>query len=168
MKKIFTGLVMLGALLSLQSCSKTIYTHDQVMQSYHTKAAVEKQFGLPDEIREANGTTEWLYNCDATSTFGHSKTQVAINGSYNGTVDSLNARSLKVTQFTNYFNYAKFTFDSQGFVIRWDSHGVNFAKKKKNTVGTILLVTGAAGALVVLFTAVAASIELNSAFTLGF
>jgi hypothetical protein len=168
MKKLLSGLAMLGALLSLHSCSKTIYTHDQVMQSYRTKAAVEKQFGLPDEIREANNTTEWLYNCDATSIFGRSKAQIAINGSDNRTVDSLNARSLKVTQFTNYFNYAKFTFDPQGIVISWDSHGVNFAKKKKNTVGTILLVAGAAGALAFLVTAVVATIDLSSAFTLTF
>jgi hypothetical protein len=168
MKKLLSGLAMLGALLSLYSCSKTIYTHEQVMQSYHTKAAVEKQFGLPDEIRETNGTTEWLYNCDSVSTFGSSKTQVAINGKYSGIADSLNTKSLKVAQFTNYFKYVKFTFDPQGIVLKEDSQGVNFAKKKKNTVGTVLLVAGLTGAIVFLVASVFTASELAGGWTLTF
>ncbi|HTE01204.1 MAG TPA: hypothetical protein VK668_18085 [Mucilaginibacter sp.] len=151
MKKLLTRSVILIGLLSLCSCTKIVYTHKQVMQSYRTKEAVVKQFGLPDEKREANSVTEWLYNCDSASTFAYSKKQVRINGTYNPVSDSSNTNSVTVKQFTPYSKYVKFAFDQQGNVLDYDSKGVNFTEKKKNTVGTVLLLAGSMAVVVAEF-----------------
>lgn len=159
MKKIIIGSVLLGALLSISSCSKIVYTHEQVMLSYRTKEAVIKQFGLPDEKREANGITEWVYDCDSVSSLGSSKTMIAIDGRYNGVTDSLKTKTQNVDRFTDYRKYIKFTFDQAGTVLKWDSHGVNFAEKKSNTVGTVLLIVGSTAVL--LLAIAAASFNLD-------
>lgn len=148
MKKLLAGSMILIGLLSLCSCTKVLYSHRQVMQSYRTKEAVIKQFGLPDEKRETNGVTEWLYNCDSTSTFA-SNTKVRINGTYNPIIDSINTRSVTVKQFTPRNQYVKFAFDKQGKVLDYDSKGVNFAEREKNTIGTVLLVVGSVAIVVV-------------------
>ena len=160
MKKLLTGSLVLMGLLSIFSCTKVIYSHRQVMQSFHTKESVVKQFGLPDEKKETNGITEWLYNCDSTSTFA-SNTRVRINGTYNPIIDSINTKSVTVKQFTPHSKYVKFAFDKQGNLLNYDSHGVNFAEREKNTVGTILLVTGSVAFVIV----VASIISVNAAFS---
>ena len=130
------------------------------MQSFRTKKSVIRQFGLPDEKRETNGVTEWLYNCDSTSTFA-SNTKVQINGTYNPAIDSINTRSVTVKQFTPHSKYVKFAFDTLGNVLNYDSKGVNFAEKEKNTVGTILLVTGCVASVLL----IASIISVNAAFS---
>jgi len=140
--------------LSLCSCMKIVHTHQQVMQSFKNKESVLRQFGSPDEKREINGTTEWLYNCDSTSNFAASNTLVQRNGGYNSVSDSSNNHTATVTQFTQFTKYIKFTFDPQGDVLRYNSHGVNFAEKKKNPVGTVLLVVGLAASVATLVAAV--------------
>ena len=160
MEKILMGSLALMGLLSIYSCTKVIYSHRQVMQSFHTKEAVVKQFGLPDQMRETNRVTEWLYNCDSTSTFA-SNTRVRINGTYNPVIDSINTNSVAVKQFTLHSKYVKFAFDKQGNVLNYDSHGVNFAEREKNTIGTVLLVTGSVAFVIV----VASIISVNAAFS---
>jgi uridine phosphorylase len=85
---------------------------------------------------------------------------VAINGSYNGVSDSVKTKS--VTQFTNYDKYIKFTFDAQGTVLKWDSHGVNFAEKKSNTLATVLLILGAVALTVLIVGSVIVAGELGA------
>jgi len=143
MKKLLIFLVPVVALLAVSGCSKMLYSHEQVMLSFHTKNDVVRQFGLPDQKREANGVTEWLYNCDTASAFGRSKTRVAVNGSYNPAAVVSNHNPASVIEFTAYARYVKFTFDAEGTVLKWNANGVNFEQRKKNTVGTIFLVVGA-------------------------
>lgn len=146
MKPLLIAIAGLGGLLCLCSCSKLIHSHEQVMVSYHTKDAVMKQFGQPDEKREVNHVTEWLYNCDTSSAIYRSKTKVAINGTYNTVYGSLDHNTVNVTQFTPYKKYVKFTFDEQGKVLNWDSNGINFAERKKKPGATIALVVGSVAA----------------------
>lgn len=146
MKPLLIAIAGLGGLLCLCSCSKLIHSHEQVMVSYHTKDDVMKQFGVPDEKREANHLTEWLYNCDTSSALHHSKTKVVINGTYNTVYGSLNHNTLSTDKFTLYNQYVKFTFDEQGKVVNWDSDNVNFAERKKKTGATIALVAGSVAA----------------------
>ena len=148
MKKILSGLIALAGLLSLNSCSKVINTHEQVMVSYRTKTDVTRQFGQPDEKMEANGITEWLYNCEAKSALKVSKTKVAINGQFNSVYLTPNHNSSTVTQFTPFDKHVKFTFDEKGSVLTWDSYGVNFAEKKTKVGATIAVVAGATAAAV--------------------
>ena len=110
-------------------------------------------------IEMCNGITEWVYDCDTLSFFGASKTKVAINGRFNGTMDSVKAKTVKVDRFTDYHKYIKFTFDQDGTVLKWDSHGVNFAERKSNTIGTVLIVAGSVAAVLLII--VVASFNLD-------
>jgi hypothetical protein len=148
MKKILAGLVIVGQLLSQFSCTKTIYSHQQVMQSYKTKNNVMRQFGPPDEkIKGKDFAEEWLYDADKASAFGKSKTKVKVNGTYYAHIDTLHTKT--VNEFTAYLTYIKFAFDDEGNTIKYEtSPGINFAEKKSNPVGTALIVVGAVGAMV--------------------
>lgn len=162
MKPLLIAIAGLGGLLCLCSCSKLIHSHEQVMVSYHTKDDVMKQFGLPDEKREANHVTEWLYNCDTSSALLHSKTKVAINGTYNTVYGSLNHNTVSMDKFTPYNKYIKFTFDEQGKVLNWDSHNVNFAERKKKPGATIALVVGSVAAATLFIYSLVAVSEIGN------
>lgn len=134
----------------LSSCSKQIYSHEEVMRSYHTKDDVKRQFGQPDEIMLVNDTTRWLYNCGDASVFNDTKTRVKVNGVFN-TGSGYNTNSVSVKQFSRYDKYVKFTFNNDGKVLNWDSLGLNFAERKTKSGATIGLVavTVIAGAIAV-------------------
>lgn len=146
MKTLLIVLASINGLMSLCSCSKQIHSHKQVMVSYHTKDDVMKQFGVPDEKREANHLTEWLYNCDTSSNLYHSQTKVGIDGTYNTVYGSLNHNTVTTDKFTPFNKYVKFTFDEQGKVVNWDSDHVNFEERKKKPGATIALVVGCVAA----------------------
>jgi len=155
-KKFIQVIAVLMASLSISGCSKIVYTHEQVMQSYHTKNDVIKQFGYPEQRREIGGTTEWVYSCDSASTLFNSKTKIGVNGSYNGIPDSL--KMVNVNEFTNYNKYLRFTFDVQGNVLKYDSRNVSFVKRKANPAATVLVVLGSVAATILLLGAL---INLN-------
>ena len=142
MKIMINGIVLVSTLV-LFSCTKVIYTHEQVLDMYQTKAAVSKKFGLPTERKVSGSTEEWLYQYKRNDSF----TKHAIE-------ETPNTKTVDVTDFNRYDRYLIFTFDKSGNVIRNDFKGVDLAVKKGNTVGTIVLVTGIVG-LVVGATAIA-------------
>ena len=150
------------ASLSISGCSKIVYTHEQVMLSYHTKNDVIKQFGYPDQRREVLGTTEWVYNCDSASTLFNSKTKIGVNGSYNGNRDSL--KTVDVNEFTSYAKYVRFAFDERGNVLKYDSRGVSFVKRKANPTGIVLIVLGSVTATVLLLGALINLDNINIGF----
>ncbi|MDN3549806.1 hypothetical protein [Mucilaginibacter aquaedulcis] len=132
----------LAGCLALCSCSKIIHPHEEVMSSFKTKDDVKKQFGTPDEKRELNEVTEWLYNCDTISAFAASKTKVRMHGTLNNVYGTFEHPSTDVNEFTHYIHYVKFDFDKKGKVIDWDSKEVNFAQKRISIVKTAALVMG--------------------------
>ena len=133
--------------MSMCSCTKVLYTHQTVMQSFHTKEAVTKQFGTPDEKKVSEKTEDWLYNCDSTSVFTQSGTHVEINGLYNGI---LNDRSVTVVKFDEYPSYVKFAFDANGAVLNWTSRKVDFSKRVPAKGRTALLVGGSIAAFAII------------------
>lgn len=154
MKTIATIFAAFAGWVFLSSCSKQIYSHQQVMESYHTKDDVKRQFGQPDEIMIVNDTTRWLYNCGDPSVFNDTKTKVKVNGVFN-TGSGFNTIPITVKQFSEYNKYVKFTFNHDGKVLNWDSSGLNFVERKANPLATIGVV-----AMVVVATAIAI-VELN-------
>ena len=160
MKKLIPVIAVFITLMA-SGCSKIVYTHDQVMQTYHTKNDVIKQFGYPDQRRAGNNIVEWVYNCDSTSALFNSKTKIGVAGSYNGIADS--SKTADVKEFTSYAKYVMFTFDERGNVLKSDSRGVSFVKRKANTGGTVLVVLGSVAATVLLLGAL---IDLNN-FNVG-
>ncbi|MDB4919872.1 hypothetical protein [Mucilaginibacter sp.] len=123
MKKALLGFIALIGIFSMCSCTMVLYSHKQVMQRYTTKSQVTKDFGRPAEKRQSEGTEEWLYNYNGIST--------------NSTFETNN-----VTQFSQYDRFVKFTFDGNGNVTKWESHGINKERRKPNPTATIVLVAG--------------------------
>ena len=126
--------IALISLLLLFSCTKTIYTNEQVLDLYQTKASVSKKFGTPTERKVSDSTEQWLYEYQRSDPFNRHVIE-----------KTSNIKTIDVTDFNRYDRYLIFTFDKNGNVIRNDFQGVNLAVKKANTVGTVLLVTGLVG-----------------------
>jgi len=125
MKNRITGLMLLG-MLSLFSCTKIVYTHEQVISLYKTKQDVTKTFGIPTEKKMNEGTEEWLYRYDKAGPHSSKEFQ--------------NTITTNVTEFNRYDRYIMFTMDKQGNIIRCDYVGVDLAVRKNNPAGTIVLI----------------------------
>jgi hypothetical protein len=136
MKNLIKGLALLS-MLSLFSCTKTLYTHEQVLDRYKTKQAVAAKFGVPTEKIMSDTTDEWLYRYE-----GH-----RFSDEYHNT----NAAS--VPGFNIYKKYLIFSFDKQGNVVKRDGHGLNFTERKSETGWTIALIAIGAGLIAVLIIA---------------
>lgn len=149
MKNITIIIAAFIGLAFLSSCSKQIYSHQQVMLSYHTKDDVLRQFGEPDEIIAVNDTTKWLYNCSDPSVFNDTQTKVKINGVYNA-ASGFHTMPVSVKQFSEYSKYVIFIFDKDGKVLNWDSSGVNFAQRKTKVLATVAVVAGVVIGVVVI------------------
>lgn len=134
MKNLTTALALSGILLLL-SCTKTVYTHEQVLDSYKTKQDVARKFGRPTEKKTTNITEQWLYKYA-----GHTAADRISN-----------EKVAYVTEFGKYDRYLIFSFNNQGNVTGWDCEGVNFAYKKPNITGTALLVAGVIVFIIALF-----------------
>lgn len=134
MKNLTTALALSGILLLL-SCTKTVYTHEQVLDSYKTKQEVARKFGRPTEKQTTDSAEQWLYKYD-----GHTPADKVSN-----------VRVAYVTELGKYDRYLIFSFDNQGNVTRWNCAGVSFAYKKPNITGTALLVAGAIVFILALF-----------------
>lgn len=155
MKKPLPLLIILAGIISLYGCSKQLYTHQQVMQSFHTKNDVLKQFGTPDEKITSEGIEEWTYNNVLPTADKAGKHDTAANSSVNNPPDSL-----KIKRYQRHDKYIKFLFDSAGNVSGYKSKGVNLATTKKDNFGTGLVkVLGVTAVLIVL---VGAEIANNS------
>lgn len=118
MKKLF----YLIFLLPFVSCTKVIYTHDQVMSRYSTKDQVISEFGLPTYKRSEGKIEEFIYS------FGS-----RLVG------QSFSNEGLRTTRINEYERYVKFTFSNNN-VTKWASQGVDYKVTKPNSGGTVLLI----------------------------
>jgi hypothetical protein len=135
MKNLTKGLALLS-ILSLFSCTKVLYTHEQVVGLYKTKQDVMKTFGVPTEKKTADSTEEWLYRYDRHDSFRKHAVE-----------EFHNAQAANVKDFNKYKRYLVFAFDRQGTVIRCDYEGVDLAVKKKDTAGTVVLIVAGVGVI---------------------
>lgn len=112
----------------LSSCTKELYSHDQVMQQFKTKKELIDRFGLPTEKRQEGNITEWLYD------FGNASKDVStVRTTGNGAL---------VTNFNSYRRYLKFEFDENGTITKTFSQGVDLSirvrDKAKTTTVTLM------------------------------
>jgi hypothetical protein len=133
MKNLIKGLAFLS-MLSLFSCTRVLYTPEQVMGRYQNKKDVITRFGAPAEIKaNDDGSEEWLYKFEKkTPSAGHSSNE------------QRNVKTVTVTRLNRYKRYIIFTIDRQGDVISWKFEGINLEEKQKNPGGTIALIAGSA------------------------
>src|SRR5258707_4291582 len=114
MKNLVTAIALLS-MLSLFSCSKLVYSNEQVMNNYKTKGDIIKKFGSPTEKRSGDATEEWLYSYDRPgSNIIHPDTTPK-----------------KVTNFSIYKRLVVFNMDMQGNVLNWQCKGVDFEKREQ-------------------------------------
>ena len=135
MKKLLFVSTMLS-MLSLCSCSKVIYTNDQVMNDFKTKESIVKRFGMPDEKRTTEDAEEWLYRFD--------RSNMSINQS---AASNANSKTVNVANFIIYKKYVIFRIDQHGSVLSWQCEGVDFTKRKPNPLATIALIVLLAGGI---------------------
>ena len=139
MKKVLPGFFILLFVLVLCSCSKKLYTHQQVMQGFHTKDDVFKRFGNPDIKRMADSTEIWIYNHDVSGKTSQQKNKTP-------SVNDTTQASAAASQNT----YINFIFDHSGNIIGYKSNGVDLSYVKKVSAGkNILNALGIAAILVV-------------------
>jgi hypothetical protein len=133
MKNLLKSMALLS-MLSLFSCSKVIYTQQQVLDTYKTKESIIKKFGAPTEKLTGDTTEEWLYSYEGR----------------NPNTEHVNSSSINVANFNIYERFIKFTIDKQGNVLNWQCVGVDFAERKKAPGKTVALIAGGVGLIAIL------------------
>ena len=128
MKKVLHCLLILIAIISFCSCTRTLYTKD-IAKSCQTKDQVMKQFGIPDIRRKVGADEEWIYNND---------TLAAIKQVKKDTINKI-ANSLRISQNPGQSKYIKFIIDTNNNVIGYKMNGINTSRKVKVSAGTIIL-----------------------------
>lgn len=126
MKNSLVWLVLLS-LLSLLSCHRILYTHEEVLNRYKTKQDVTKSFGAPNEKKTNDSTEEWLYKFE-TKYPDHS-----------GKV-SQNTTTVNVAEFGQYKRRLIFSFDKQGNITRSDFKGVTLMEQKPAPLRTVIVI----------------------------
>ena len=132
MQKILIVFIFLCALLQC-SCSKKVYTHQQVMQSLLTKDDVLKYLGTPDEVKGGNVLEQWDYYHDvAYNPNQYTKRDTA------ATIRVI-SDTAKTLQTPYHDKYIRFLFDPQGNVTGYKSRSVDLSYSKKDSFGTAAL-----------------------------
>lgn len=143
MKRALPGFFILLFAIALCSCSKKLYTHQQVMQSFHNKDDVLKRFGNPDIKRAVDSTEIWIYNRDIS---GKTKTSPVVTPPINDSTQISKAVAQNV--------YVNFIFDHNENVIGYKSNGVDLSYVKKVSAGSNILNVLGATALVIVVVAI--------------
>jgi hypothetical protein len=123
------GFFILLVALLLCSCSKKLYTHQQVMQSFHSKDDVLKRFGNPDIKRMADSTEIWIYNRDMGTKSVDSTAKLS----------KINTDTTKALPMVKQGKYINFMFDRSGNVVGYKSNGIDLTYEKKISAGTNIL-----------------------------
>lgn len=131
MRTSLPGYFLAAALILLCGCSKVVYTHQQVLQGFHTKNDVAKRFGVPDEKKTGENFEEWTYYRDTLGALNKINKVDTLKSveKYKG------ADSLKAGRYGIHDRYIKFIFDTTGIVEGYKSNGVNLSTTKKDNFG---------------------------------
>ncbi len=131
-KTFYIKLFLLISIVS--SCTKTLYTHNDVMNRYKTKTDIITKFGMPTEKRSESGLEEWYYNFGTKTTYTYSNTQSSL---LTGNANTSN-------------KFVKFIIKNDS-VVNWKTQGVDLKlteiNKKQTTLAIILGTLGSIGFL---------------------
>ena len=144
MVKFFPGCFFILVLLFCCSCTKKVYTHQQVMQGFHTKDDVLKQFGSPDQVKQGADIQEWTYNRENAA-----EPHKALKPDTVVATDRA-SDTLKAYQPDRYSKYIRFLFDLRGNVVGYKTQGVDMSTTKTEDFGITLLKVLGITALVVI------------------
>jgi hypothetical protein len=119
---------LLFFILMLTSCTRVIYSHNDVMDAYRTKSDIITRFGLPTEKRQEGDIEEWYYS------YGSRTSSVYNNIAYG------NNRPVIIGRSNTTDKYIKFTLKNDK-VTNWTTQGVNLQETevdKKKRIWAIL------------------------------
>lgn len=148
MKKYYTILCL--SVLLITSCTKTLYNHQEVLNSYKTKSDVVARFGTPSEVitNEAK-TTVYYYYANETSKIAHTRLQPGDPLSKNNKRAFIDELGKPLTldkplatndSYTHYFDkYSKFIFSDNNKVIGSEAKGINLSVRAPDNAKTIVL-----------------------------
>ena len=145
MIKVLPGFFILLLALVVCSCSKKLYTHQQVMQSFHNKDEVFKRFGNPDIKRMKDSTEVWIYNHDVSG----KSSQTPVKTTPVNDTTQVSAADPQST-------YVNFMFDHDGNTIGYKSNGVDLSYEKKVSDGSNNLKGLGTAAIVIVVVAIEA------------
>jgi hypothetical protein len=156
MSRSLSGYIFLLGVLLLSSCAKVVYTHQQLMQSFHTKADVLKHLGNPDRVKEGNDVEEWIYTRPVAYIHGRAKNQDMAHATMP------HPDTLKFVTNGPNSQFIRFIFDPQGNVVGYKSQDENLGHVYKESFGiTALKVLGIAALVIIV---VGLDINSNSDF----
>ena len=119
-------------LLAFSSCTRTVYTHEEYMNSIKTKYDAINAFGAPTSKSVEGNLEVWNF---------HLGSGVIGTGFANGYAYNNNANVYGSTLYTNFTRQITIVFDGND-AIRWNTQGVNLKKEEPNKSGTVLAVIG--------------------------
>ena len=123
--------MFLPVLLLLVSCTKTLYTHQQVLQQCQSETDVLQRFGLPDEVNPGPGFDQWTYNMTYRTEWKNPKKQVP-----NLPIsDTLVKDSIQKVDPAKYEKFVKFMIDKDGKILGYKTEGVDLTYKGKDSFG---------------------------------
>lgn len=150
MKKILTGLFL--AIFAC-SCTKTLYSTQDVLGRYRSKDQVIARYGLPTVKREEGEYTEFYYDHGAitlANSYSRANVDASVTRTRDGAYGSATGTGYSIGSATSFNRYVKYTFDKYDRVIGAESRGVDLAEKKNapgKTILAILLTVGAGAGL---------------------
>ncbi len=126
--KNYYAIFCLGILL-ITSCTKTLYTQQQVLNTYKTKSDVTARFGLPGDVKaNEDKTTSYYYYGNQLDKIAHKRLQSGDPLSKNNNrafIDIMGKPHDLNDSSTTYFNkYLKFTFSGDNKVIGSEAKGL--------------------------------------------
>lgn len=113
----------------LCGCSHTVYSHQKVMQSLHTKNDVLSRFGAPTKKTSIGDLEQWTYYMDTLSVTDKPTDPDTLQNAADTT--ELPNSGLYIDRH----KYVKFLFDTAGNVAGYKSNGVDLKTVKKDNFG---------------------------------
>ena len=143
MKKVFQALTALCLTVCISSCTRTLYTADEILSRYTTKDGVIGYYGLPTVKRQDGKYTEFYYD-HGTGSVGSAYASGSARGSVtrtqNGAYGEVSGNGYAVGSVVNFNRYVKFTFDENDRVINAEARGVDLSVKQKAPGKTALFI----------------------------
>ncbi len=169
--KNYYAIFCLGTLL-ITSCTKTLHTHQKVLNTYKTRSDVTDRFGLPSEVKTDEAkTTCYYYYANESGHFAHNRLQSGDPLSKNNKrafIDVLGKpftldKPLAINDsYTHYFDkYSKFIFSDDNKVISSEAKGINLSVRAPDAVKTTALVLLLPPLIGLTFFALAGGLQLS-------
>jgi hypothetical protein len=149
------SIYMMLCILTLNSCTKKLFTHDEVLNSFKSPKDLIARFGEPSEIRVEGKQTEYYYyyliesnkiphkklDIDDPLSKNHSRAFMNYYGRPDKFVDSVNQpKNIDIKERRSYNKYMKFVFSEDQKLINTEAINLDVTVRAPAPIKTILCV----------------------------